>query len=1341
MLRAQPFALSVGSTFHESYEILCELGEGSFGLVYKARQLSTGQHVAIKTLRLRQDDTDADIRNQRERFRREMRLCADLAHPNLVRLIDSGEADDGALYAVFQFVPGLTLRQVLAAEGKLRLPETLHLMTQVLDALSCAHLRGIVHRDLKPENIMVTKTGARRNALLLDLGLGGFAREAQDRQLPRLTATQEMIGTPCYAAPEQLRGEPPSTRSDLYSWGLIVLECLTGELAVSGGSGQEVILKQLGPDPVPIPPWLQHHPLGRLLATVTAKQVERRDVTAESLLETLDSLAPRELEIGWDASNLETLPDGERRQVTVVCCRLGVSSASGEPLDLEEVDQLLHVQQRRLAEHATRSDGHLASVLADRCLLVFGHPQAREDDARRAARTALQIVAETQRESGRLAAERRLRLDVHIGIHTGLVIVRELRHAMPHGLFDVVGPTPQLAARLDALAKPGEVLVSLDTQRLLRQAMRTEAIGEHRLDELSASLPVFRLTGEERRGGGLETVSLAGETPLIGRTRELNQLLEGWAQTQAGTAGAVLISGEPGIGKSRLVRELRRRVSTGWVECRCVAENQHSPLRPIVELLLSIEEPLDSLLRRYGMDVAETLPLFAALLSVPLDDRYASLRLSSERQKELTLNAILMLLLKMSEERPRVLAFEDLHWADPSTLELTAHLLQEVKSGALREAESGPRLYLVFTARPEFTMPWSIEDMSVMQLPRLTRRDMEEMITAGLAKDRPLPRPVLDQVLHRADGIPLFVEEVTRMLIESGMFAEQAPSAAEGSNPEIPGTLRDLLTARLDALSAAAKDTVQLAAVLGREFRYELLSAISRKDESALREDLRELTSAGIIYHRRSVRPESYIFKHTLVCDGAYESMVRSRRRRVHQRVANTLRERFPDVVESRPEIVALHFEKGGEFLNAAEYWNRAGNRTRKRAAYVEAIQQFERGLRILQSAPDSPEHTRLRIELLTELGTALFSTQGYAAKGVEEAFTEAWDLCERLGEDIPLKVLWGIWVARVSSNDGEGTAQLLPRLRQLAAQTDDPVSGAAAHTALGDDAFWRGNLVEAREHLAQGRKLSGTEAFERFTYEYGYDPGLYAYGFGTYVLWELGYPEQAEALRQEMVSLAERSRNPYSISLAFGLGLSLLNDIGETEKMLEMSERLMLQATEQRLYFWLAPANCGRGAALLQLGDTEAAIAQIRQGLDLYKAIGVFSSYAYYLTYLAAAYLQAGQPAEGLTVVDESLSFCDRYLTRFHESEALRLKGDLLLLQNDIEAGAACLRRALAAAQRNQAKSYELRAAMSLSRLWRTQGKTDEARSLLSGVYGWFTEGLETKDLRTARAMLAELG
>ncbi len=1038
---------------------------------------------------------------------------------------------------------------------------------------------------------------------------------------------------------------------------------------------------------------------------------------------------------------LEAQPffEGERRQLTLVCCRLTVTNLDGDALDPEGVDQLLHAQHATWADLAARGEGQVASVMGDRVLLVFGHPQAHEDDARRAVRAALQIATDVEQASGRLQVERHIRLDVRIGVHTGLVIVRE---SSREALGNIVGRTPQIAADLVELASPGEVLVSIDTQRLLRGDMRTEPAGALDVSAPSERLPVFRLTRLQPSVAPQDTVPPIPETPLVGRDRQLDELLATWARTKTGQAGAVFIRGEPGIGKSRLVRELRRHVPvSAWLECHCVADNQDSPLRPVIDLLLAMDRSIESLLTRVGLDLAENAPLFAALLSLPLDDRYQAPQLSPERQKELTLHALVHLLFRRAAQQPLVFTIENLHWADPTTLELVDLLIQEVRTAKVLGTQPASGLCLLFTARPEFDPPWSTDGVSIIGLAPLGRGEVEEMITAGLAGGRPVPPAVVEAIVERADGIPLFVEEVARVLLESDVFFEQGDRLTAGSLPlEIPSSLRDLLTARLDNLPPSAKETAQLAALLGREFRHEVLQAVSQKDNWVLRDDLANLTAAHLVFQRRRVRSESYVFKHALVRETAYDSMMRLTRQALHLRVANVLRQRFPDVVEHRPEILALHFERGGEVATAVEYWYRAGDSARKRAAYVEAIHQLERGLGLLQTVQESSERMRQKVELLTTLGTALFSTRGYAAEEVQRPFAQAWELCEQLGDDIPLKVLWGIWAARISSGDREGVDKLVPRFRRVAARAEDPVSVVAAHACLGTNAFWRGNLVEAQEHLLQARQLYGTDAVGRFAVEYGYDPGLYAYAFGTLTLWQLGYPDQAEALRREMLALAERSRNPYSVSLALGFGVTVLHDRGETESVLDMADRLIALATEHRLYFWLAPANCCRGAALVQRGDTEAGLAQIRQGLDLYKAIGVLSSYCYFLIYSAQAYLDAGRANDGLAVVDESLSLCQTLLARFHEPELLRLRGELLLLLEDWSAAETSLRRALEAARLQHGRSYELRATISLSRLLRTQGRRDEGRRLLSDVYAWFTEGFDTRDLRIAKALLAEL-
>src|SRR5438094_2061286 len=1215
-------ATSVGSIFQGGYEILTPLGSGSFGDVFRARQLSTGQDVAIKILR-RRPDAAPGVRDEVERFRREMRLWPRLSHPNIVRLIDSGETARGMLYAVFEYVPGETLRHLLDQEGKLSLPESVHLMTQVLDALSAAHASGVVHRDLKPENVMITKTGARRNALVLDFGLGGLTGDAGTWTLPRLTATHELMGTPCYAAPEQLRGEPPTTRSDLYSWGLTLLECLTGEVAVSGRSAHEVIYKQLGPDPVPIPAQLREHRLGRILEVVTAKPVEKREATVEGLL---DALAHAETGLTGVVKPESAAPvtEGQKRQLTIVSCRIELARADRQELDFEEVDEVLHAQHAFVGEVAGRHAGRIASVLADRILLAFGYPKAQEDDARRAARAALEIVAGVGQSSARLEADRGLRLDVRAGIHTGLVVARELRHAGRLELSDLVGLTPQLAIRVEERAAPGEVLASAASVRLARGDIDAEPAGSLADRTGGVELPVYRLQRDQRFGRERQTIPWVQETPLVGRAGEVRQVVGLWQQVEGGTSRVVLVKGEPGIGKSRLVRELRRRIpSEAWLEARCTVEHQNTPLQPFADLLLSLGEPIEPLLVRVGLDVAETLPLVASLLGFPPDDRFPPPALLPDRRRELTLNAILALLLRLSHALPRALVLEDMQWADPTSLELATMLVQESCAAEAVAGDRPPRLLIVFTARTEFEQPWPAADVSVVQPSRLSRSGIEEMVQAALSSGRPLPGALLDVVVKHADGVPLFVEEVTRVLLESGSAWDNETSARDDYRFEIPTTLRELLAERIDRLSASARDTVQLAAVLGREFRYELLSAVARTDESLLRGDVRELLTAGLLHSRPSAPSETYVFKHALVRDAAYDSLVR----------------------------------------------------------------------------------------------------------GVRQG----------VGGMISLKVLAGIASVLLARGDRR-FEDLIPHLETLIHHSE-LASRITGHVSLATYFYFLGRYADTREHALAAKRLYRTETFQEFAREYGYDGGLHAFAYHCMCLWLLGYPEQAEASWQEMFAIAERSRNPYSMGMALAWGALLYHELGQPDRTGELAERLVSLANEQRLIMWLPATLVTRGGALLQRGHPEDAIGWIRQGADLYRMMGVRISYAPFLMYLAAAYRDAGMLAEGLAAVEESLSIARETFARHHEPELLRLRGELLYRAGDVEGAQASLRAALDIARRDQGKAYELRAATSLAVVLREVGRSDEARSLLAPVHGWFTEGSGWVDLRRAAALLAEMG
>jgi len=1327
--------LPIGSVFGGTYEILSLLGTGTFGRVYRGRDRSSGREVAIKILRLPAWATDGATRV--ERFRREMQVCRGLVHPHIVRLVDSGETESGLLFGVFDYVPGSTLKEILAAEGRLPPREAVHLLSQVLDALGCAHAQGVVHRDLKPENIMVTRTGVRRNAFVLDFGLGGLLHGDGGGASPAV-AVHELLGTPCYAAPEQLRGEPPSPPGDLYAWGIIAIECLTGELPVHAASVHDVVMKQLGPEPVPIPGWLRAHPLGHLLETATAKRIERRTPTAAGLLAALDQIDTAGLAATPGPAAAPAAAEGERRQLTVVCCRLMVETLRGGRLGLEDVDELLHSVRAAVARTAARAGGHVVGVMADRVLLVFGYPQAREHDARQAVRLALQVVADVRERTAVLESSRHLRLDVRIGVHTGLVIVREPRAGLHGEPFDVVGVTPQTAARLEELAGPGQVLVSDATYRLLRGQVAAEHAGEHVLPGRTTPTRVFRVADAATSEVGLDSIPGIRETPLIGRRHQIDQLVERWNAAAGGRAGFALVTGEPGIGKSRLVRELRRRaVGSSWMEGRCVPENQGSPLRPIIDLLRSIPESLDVVLARYRLDVAEMLPPLAALLSLTLPGDVVPPQHSPNHAKDLTLRAIVTLLLRRAAERPVILALEDLQWADPTTLDMLTLLSEELAaSGA--SAESPARLLVLLTARPAFTPPWPTGEMFQLPVLRLERDEVEQLVVASAARGIAVSRHVLDDVVQRADGVPLFVEEIARVLATAGLLSPEGSEAVgEAVEFELPETLRDLLAARLDGLSHSARETAQLAATLGRDFSREVLSAVADTDASLLREDLRELTDAGLVYQRSRLGPEQYLFKHALVRDAAYETMTRATRQKTHERVAAVLTARFPDVEHDRPDLVAQHFEHGGQPLRAAEYWKRSGDRTMARGAYVESIRHFERGLRVLASAPADGERVRLELGLVESLGTAQLSTQGYASPEVERTFAHAQELCDALGEDVPLRALHGIFSVRFSRAEPAALA-ILPTIQRLAERSPDPVTLLSAHAYAGQSAFHAGEFARARDEMQVATQWYSTDEYRAFVRGYGYDGGLYVYAYLMWSLWVLGHPDMALGVRDEMLALSAANGNAYGRSVALGYSANLAHDRGEPDEVLAITAEAIAHASEQKLYLWLGPAMCSNGWALVQQGAVDVGIDAIQQGLGLIQTTGLRATYPYHQSFLVEGHLRRGTIDDGLAVADDAIATCRTTLDRFYEGELLRLRGELLRSSGRCDDAEAHFRQALALARRQGAASLELRAALSLCRVGRARDVHSGGHSILADAIGRFGDDLDTPDLCEARSFLA---
>jgi predicted ATPase len=702
-------------------------------------------------------------------------------------------------------------------------------------------------------------------------------------------------------------------------------------------------------------------------------------------------------------------------------------------------------------------------------------------------------------------------------------------------------------------------------------------------------------------------------------------------------------------------------------------------------------------------------------------------------------------LVEEAEKAAVFCAWEDLHWADPSTLDVLTLFLDQVPT---------TRLLAVLTFRPEFMPPWGNRShLSQLTLNRLGRLQVEAMV-AKVTGDKALPPEVVQQIVAKTDGVPLFIEELTKMVLESGLpvgAQHAAPLPALG----IPTTLHDALMARLDRLNTA-KEIAQLGATLGREFSYEVLHAVWPLDAEALQQGLRQLVEAELLYQRGLPPQASYLFKHALIQDTAYQSLLKSTRQQYHQQIAQVLEERFPETVEIQPELLAHHYTEAGLAAQAIRYWRKAGQRASERAAHMEAIAHFTKGLDLLKALPDTPDRVQQELRLQVALGPQLGATKGFAAPDTEHAYARARDLCRQVGETPWLfPVLGGLCTFYQQRGQFRTACELAEQLLRLAQSTQDPVRFVWAHSALGASLYYLGELVSAQGHLEQS--LAFYDPQQRLSYGFVYDPKVICLSVLAFILWLLGYPDQALKRNYEALTQAQELSHSFSLAtaLSYIAGIHVMR--GEWQSTQERAEAAMTLSADQGFPHFLALETVHLGWVLAKRGQREEGITQMRQGMAALAAAEAEARRSWILALLAEAYGEVGDIEEGLTVLAEALATVDKTGERVGEAELYRVKGELLLQsavrspQSEIPSpqhptpstqseAEACFLKAIEIAQRQQAKSLELRAVMSLSRLWLSQGKKAEARQMLAEIYGWFTEGFDTKDLQEAKTLLEEL-
>jgi class 3 adenylate cyclase/predicted ATPase len=1042
-------------------------------------------------------------------------------------------------------------------------------------------------------------------------------------------------------------------------------------------------------------------------------------------------------------------PEAEWRQLTVMFCDLADSTRLSQQLDAEDLREVVRAYQATAAAVIDQYEGTIAQYLGDGLLVYFGWPVAHEDDALRGVNAGLGLVAVlTTTLNPRLEREKGVQLTVRIGLHTGPVVVGEMGGGKRHEHL-ATGDTVNIAARLEGLAAPNTVVISPVTARLVRSAFVLEDLGPHALKGVTEPLPVFQVLKPLEEHAD-EPVA-AGVPFLVGRDEELGLLRRRWEQAKERLGQMVLLSGTAGLGKSALTEVLRAQVrDEGWpnIAVRCSAYHQNSALYPVithVERVLDIQRedtPATKLakveqgLRPSRLPLDEVVPLFAALLSVPLEGRYPAPTLTPPQQKQQTLDALVAWMLAEAERQPVLVAWEDLHWADPSTLEMLSLVLEQTPTV--------PMLH-VLTARPEFAPPWPTRShLTPIALNRLERPQVEALIM-HLAGGKPLPAEVVQHIVAKTDGVPLYVEELTKMLLQSALLredAEQYVLTGPLRSVAIPDTLQDALMARLDQLHTA-KEVAQVGAVLGREFPYGMLQALAPQDEATVQAGLAQLVGAELLYQRGRPPRATYRFKHALIQDAAYASLLKSTRQRLHQQVVQLCETRFPEVVATQPEVVARHCTAAGQDEAALGYWQRAGQRALQGSAYAEAVAHLTQGLAVLTTLPETPERLQQELDLQVALGTAVRATQGQATPEVARAYTRARALCAQLGNTPQLfPVLRGLMQYYQGRGDLQTATQLGEQLLRLAQAQPDPAHLLLAHFQLGNVLFWRGEPAAARPHLTQALALYDPQAHLALVMRYGVDLGVASHSLLARALWSLGCPAQALQHSQAACTLAQEVAHPSSLAQALVYAASVHQYRREVLAVHEQAVAAMTLATAQGFVQWVARGTVLHGWALALQGQSEAGLAAIRQGLAAELATGSTLHQPYCLGLLAEASGAGGHPDEGLTALAEALAVMDTTEARFYAAELSRLQGVLLLQQAipDAAQAEACFQQALAIALQQQAKSWELRAATSLACLWQAQGKCQAAYDLLAPVYGWFTEGFDTADLQEAKTLLDQL-
>lgn len=1046
-------------------------------------------------------------------------------------------------------------------------------------------------------------------------------------------------------------------------------------------------------------------------------------------------------------SQLQSSTYAERRQVSILFSDIVDSTSLSEKIDIEDLQILLHKYQVSCNRVISFYGGYLAKFLGDGILAYFGYPNAHGDDAQKAIQAGLGIVEGLKALNQELENELGLAIEVRVGIHTGMVVVGDMSSSFTLESNSIVGHATNLASRIQSIANPNEVVVSEATYNLTRGFFETKDYGKHNLRGVSKPIQIHRIIHENSERNRLDAY-FENLTPFMGREEEQDTIKDLWLDSTSGHINTVHVIGEGGIGKSRLLLSIKDHVSMtpgAWItEIYCSSNHRNSSFYPVIQVLEKMIFKNDSLendevltriegfVSMYGIPIEENVPLIADLLSIPNADRYGHLELTPQRKKSKTIELLTSILMRRADIQPVLFVAEDLHWADPSTFELLESLVSQKEDHAI---------LIVLAYRPELNYQWSNTDKAkILRLEGLSRAEAEQIIRR-VSNDIKIPEELIDFIISKSEGFPLYIEEITKGILESDILIKKEEYILSDKIEalQIPSSLHDLLIAKLDRIPEA-RNIAQLASIIGREFSFDLLLMLTGMEESNLSNLLNKLIDSEILVLNTNLESEerTYLFRHALIQDSAYSSLLKSTRKDFHILIAETLEKRSDGILEKQPEILAWHYKKGYDSLRSIQYWIKAGLLATQKSANIEAISHFREGLKLIQFVSDPMQKSGLELQLLSAMGPGLIATRGFADKEVGEVYLRAKEISEKIGIGPQIFIpIWGQWVYNLVRGNLDESENLAREMKRMGEETKDSSMLVEAFWTLGDTLYWQGEFNAALKNLDGAIDIYDPKKHHLQAHIYGQDPGVAAHCYKTYCLWQIGKPEQAQKEVEKAEALAVKLRHPFSIgwAKAFSFSLSMYNEDYESNIVKSMDAISYCQ--EQAYPFWLFAAMCNLGWSTALTGEAEKGLQILEEGLQGWDMIGSILVKPSYMNLHAEALILNDQVDKAIEVASQSILLAKQIQEVVTEVDSHRILAKCLRFASRLSEAEEAARFSLAYARKQGAVSNELKSAVELHDILKAKGKEKEGRGIVKTSLDKFNEGVELPFVQRANHII----